>query len=185
VTWNAAPPAGQVGQYTVDGVARVADGSSVAARVLVRVTEPVEVNAARADGVTLTATYTEPGYSTDGLRNGDRADKAWSNWRSGPKNPSDTITVTLPAARDLTRVVTHFYQDGTNLSSAASLRVQAQAADGTWADASAEIPVGTEPAPVADVPVPATTGAVRIVYTAHPGGYMTISEIEVYAKAAA
>jgi hypothetical protein len=172
-----------VGSFVVTGVARVADGTGVPARVRVLVTEPVEVNAARTDGVTLTATYTEPGYSVDGLRNGDRADKAWSNWRSGPKNPTDTITVTLPAARDVTRVVTHFHQDGTNVSSAASLRVQVLTPDGTWADASAETPVPDVPAPVVDVPVPAGASAVRIVFTARPDGYMTISEIEVYAKA--
>lgn len=116
-----------------------------------RVTEAVEVNAAVSDGVTVTATCTEPGYSTAGLRNGNRADKAWSNWRSGAKNPTGTVTVTLPTARDLTRVVTWFYQDG--------------------------------PGPVVDVPVTAATSAVRIVYTARPNSYLTISELEVHVKA--
>ena len=41
-----------------------------------------------------------------GLRNGNLSEKAWSNWKPGnTKNPSDTITFTLPAARDLNRVV--------------------------------------------------------------------------------
>jgi len=136
-------------------------------------------------GVTVAATYTESGYSAAGLRNGNLTEKAWSNWRSGTKNPTDTITYTLPAARDLTRVVTHFYKDGTNISFPAGLRVQVRAtADGAWTDASAEVPVGSEGTPVVDVPVTATGPAaeVRVVMTARPGGYITASEIEVFAK---
>ena len=134
--------------------------------------------------VTVAATFTESGYSAAGLINGDTTDKAWSNWRSGTKNPSDTITYTLPAARDLTRVVTYFYKDGANISFPASLRVQVPTTEGTWADASAEVPVGSEGTPVADVPI-TTAGpvsAVRVVMTARPGGYITAGEIEVFAK---
>jgi len=81
-------------------------------------------------------------------------------------------------------VVTHFYKDGANLSFPAGLRIQARAADGTWADASVEVPVGTEGTPVVDVPI-TTAGpvsAVRVVMTARPAGYITASEIEVFAK---
>ena len=186
VTWQTpAPDAfGQAGVVTVAGTAQVVDGSTVKATALVRVTEPVQANVAVADGVSVAATYTESGYSAGGLRNGNRTEKAWSNWRSGTKNATDTITYTLPAARDLTRVVTHFYKDGTNISFPASLRIQARAADGTWADASPEVPVGAEGTPVVDVPI-TTAGpvsAVRVVMTARPAGYITASEIEVFAK---
>jgi hypothetical protein len=136
--------------------------------------------------VTVGATFTEDGYSPAGLRNGDLGDKAWSTWKPGTKNPSDTVTYTLPVAQDVTRVVTYFFRDGTNPSVAQSLRVQVRAADGSWADASGEvaIPWNTgDPAPVVDVPLSvAATDGVRVVMTARPGGYLTVSEIELYGK---
>ncbi|MER6714655.1 RICIN domain-containing protein [Streptomyces sp. NPDC000877] len=187
VTWDAAPAGAfdETGVVTLRGTARVPGGTTAAATARVQVTAPRETNAARDEGVTVGATYTESGYSAEGLRNGNTSEKAWSNWKSGTKNPSDTITLTLPEARDLTRVVTHFHRDGTNVSFAESLKVQVRGADGTWADASDTVPVGTEGTPVADVPVRASgpvTG-VRVVMTARPGGYITLGEIEVYAKA--
>jgi F5/8 type C domain/Bacterial Ig-like domain (group 4) len=186
VSWDP-PPAGafdQPGVVTLAGTATVAGGGTVPASVRVQVTAAVQRNAARDEAVTAEATFTESGYSPDRLRNGDLTDKAWSNWRPGTKNPSDTITFTLPAPRDLTRVVTYFFRDGANLSFAQSLRVQVLTASGDWADASGELPVGTEGSPVIDVPISApAASAVRVVMTARPGGYITLSEIEVFAKA--
>lgn len=186
VTWEPAPDGAfaSAGVTTLRGTARVVDGTGVPATVRVQVTEPGETNAARDEGVTMSATFTESGYSTAGLRNGVRTEKAWSNWKPGTtKNPSDTVTVELPAVRDVTRVVAYFYADGTNPSIPASLRVQARAADGQWADASAEVTIPADGTLVAEAPV--TTGptaAVRVVMTARPAGYLTASEIEVYAK---
>ncbi|MBW6440124.1 RICIN domain-containing protein [Actinoplanes hulinensis] len=184
VTWEV-PVLDRLGEFPVTGTATVADGTTLPATATVTVVEPIEVNAALDDGVTVSATYTESGYSAAGLRNGDRSEKAWSNWRSGTKNPSDTITVTLPAERDPTRVVTYFYRDGANLSFPASLRVQLLGADGVWSDASADIPVPTEGSPVVDIPVTSAgpVTAARIVMTARPSGYITVSEVEVNAKA--
>ncbi|MGW0710643.1 glycoside hydrolase [Streptomyces sp. NPDC002643] len=188
VTWDPAPDGAfdEIGTVTLTGTARIVDGSTIDATVEVEVTEPIETNVAPDQGVTVGATYTESGYSAERLRNGNTAEKAWSNWRSGTKNPSDTITFTLPKARDLTRVVTHFYRDGGNVSFPESLKVQVRAtADGTWSDASASVPVGTEGTPVIDVPL-TTTGPVtevRVVMTARQGGYITMAEVEVYAKA--
>ncbi|MFC7531871.1 RICIN domain-containing protein [Actinoplanes sp. GCM10030250] len=186
VSWET-PPAGtfdQVGDVIVRGTAHVADGSTRTATARVRVVQPVEVNAALDNGVAVTATYTESGYSPAALRNGNRTEKAWSNWRSGTKNPSDTITVALPAEKDPTRVVTWFHRDGTNVSFPQSLRIQTRDPAGTWSDASAEIPVGSEGTPVIDVPFNSgpVTG-VRVVMTARPSGYITASEVEVYVKA--
>ncbi|MEU6354802.1 RICIN domain-containing protein [Streptomyces sp. NPDC047072] len=184
VTWDAAPEYGTAGVVTLHGTARVVDGSTVDATVRVQVTEPAQTNIAPDPAVSVAATYTESGYSAEGLRNGNTTEKAWSNWRSGTKNPSDTITFTLPAARDLDRVVAHFYRDGSNTSFPASLKAQTRdASDGTWVDASDEITVGTEGTPVVDVPLRAgaATG-VRLVMTARPGGYLTMSEVEVYAR---
>jgi hypothetical protein len=170
----------------LDGTAEVIDGSTVDAFVRVQVTEPVEANVARDDGVVASATFTESGYSADRLRNGDTGEKAWSNWKPGDtKNPTDTVTFTLPTARDVSRVVTHFYRDGNNPSVAQSLRVEVRDADGVWVDASGEIDIewdGSGAAPVVDVPVSASSvDGVRVVMTARPAGYMTLSEIEVFA----
>ncbi len=180
VTWDPASRRGvrpRPESSTLPGVAAVVPGTTVAATVRVQVTDPVEANAALDAGVSATATFTESGYSPDRLRNGDRTDKGWSNWKPGTKNPSDTVTFALPSNRDLTRVVTYFYRDGDNASFPESLRVQVRAGDGTWVDASDDIPVGTEGSPVVDVPITsAATDAVRVLMTARPSGYLTASE---------
>ncbi|MEO6087883.1 MAG: glycoside hydrolase [Umezawaea sp.] len=185
VTWDR-PPAGafdRVGVTTLHGVAQVVGGSTVDATVRVRVSEPAEVNAALDGGVAVSATFTENGYSPDSLRNGNLTEKGWSNWKPGTtKNPTDTITVTLPAARDLTRIATHFHRDGDG-GIAKSLKVQVRNAEGTWVDASGDVGIAAEGAPVVDVPL--ATGpmtAVRVTMTARPAGYLTLGEIEVFAK---
>ncbi|WP_222851720.1 glycoside hydrolase [Phytoactinopolyspora mesophila] len=189
VTWSSAPEGAfdDVGVVILDGTAEVVDGSIVDATVRVQVTEPVQANAALDDGVVASATFTESGYSADRLRSGNTTEKAWSNWKSGDtKNPTDTITFELPTTRDVTRVVTHFYRDGNNPSVAESLRVEVRDDSGEWADASGEVEIDWDPsadAPVVDVDVDASTDAVRVVMTARPSGYMTLSEIEVFAAA--
>ncbi|WP_369030100.1 glycoside hydrolase [Streptomyces adonidis] len=187
VTWDPAPDGayGTTGVVTLHGTARIVGGGTADATVRVQVTEPVATNIAPDSDVSVAATFTESGYSAERLRNGDLSEKAWSNWKPGnTKNPSDTITFTLPKARDLSRVVAYFHRDGSNASFPESLKVQVQAADsGTWTDASDPVPVGTEGTPVIDVPLTAgpATG-VRVVMTARQGGYVTMSEVEVYAK---
>ncbi|AMW14875.1 hypothetical protein A4E84_38710 [Streptomyces qaidamensis] len=187
VTWEPASEGAfdDTGVVTLRGTARVPGGDTAAATVRVQVTAPRETDAGGEKGVTVGATYTESGYSAEGLRNGTTSEKAWSNWKSGTKNPADTITFTLPEARDVSRVVTHFHRDGANVSFAESLKVQVRGSDGTWSDASGQVAVGTEGTPVADVPVRAAGPAtgVRVVMTARPGGYITLGEIEVLAKA--
>lgn len=180
VTWDPAPPGAfdQAGVATLTGVARVVDGTALPATARVQVTAPAEANAALADGASVGATFTESGYSPAGLRNGVTAEKAWSNWKPGTQNPSETITVTLPRPADVARVVTHFYRDGAGGGGLAqSLRVQVRGAGGACADASGEVAVGTDGAPAVDVPVSAgaTTG-VCVVLTPRPGGYLTLGE---------
>lgn len=188
VAWEPAPEGAfaRAGVVTLRGTARVVDGGTVAATVRVQVTEPVETNLAPDPAVSVAATFTESGYSAERLRNGDTTEKAWSNWKPGStKNPSDTVTFTLPTARDLTRLVARFYRDGSSASFPASLKAQVRDSAGAWTDASDEIPVGTEGTPVVDVPLragPAT--GVRLVMTARAGGYMTMSEVEVYGRTA-
>ncbi|WP_234354791.1 glycoside hydrolase [Streptomyces sp. NRRL WC-3618] len=173
------------GTVTLRGVAGIVGGGTADATARVQVTAPVATDIAPDPDVSVAATFTESGYSAEGLRNGDLSEKAWSNWKPGnTKNASDTITFTLPKARDLSRVVAHFYRDGSSASFPESLKVQVRAADSDlWSDASDPVPVGTEGTPVIDVPL--TTGPVaevRVVMTARQGGYLTMSEIEVYAK---
>ena len=185
VGWDTSGAAyGSVGTVTLTGKATLPDGSTAPATVVVTVTEPVEANAALAPGTTATATFTEPGYSVQGIVNGVLSDKAWSNWRSGTQRPGDTLTVTLPTVRDVTRVVTRFYQDGGNVSYARTLHVEALVG-GSWTPVSSEVTVAASgpAAPVVSVPITSTrTTAVRVVMTA--SSYMTVSEVEVLAKAA-
>nr|WP_234390279.1 Ig-like domain-containing protein [Streptomyces sp. MMG1533] len=188
VTWDPVPDGAfdTAGVVTLRGVAQTVGGGTVDAAVRVQVTEATETNIASDEGVAVAATFTESGYSAERLRNGDLSEKAWSNWKPGnTKNPSDAITFTWPKERDLNRIVAHFHRDGNSASFPESLKVQVRAADdSTWVDASDAITVGTEGTPVVDVPLEAgpTTG-VRVVMTARPGGYITMSEIEVNAKA--
>jgi hypothetical protein len=183
VVWQA-PPAGAfdaVGVVTIAGRADAGPGRTLPATVRVQVTRPIEADA---PSTGVTATFTEPGYSPAGLRNGILTDKAWSNWQSGPKNAGDTLTVALAGPQAVTRVVTHFYRDGSD-SYARSLQVQARDARGGWADAGdpVTVPAGTATAPVVDVAAPATTDAIRVVLNAHPDRHMTVSEIQVFAAA--
>ncbi|WP_037677512.1 glycoside hydrolase [Streptomyces griseus] len=187
VTWSAAPDGAfdTTGVVTLRGVAHVVDGTAVDATVRVQVTEPAQTNVAPERDVSVDATFTENGYSAERLRNGDPSEKAWSNWKPGnTKNPSDTITFTLPTSRDLDRIVAHFYRDGSPASFPASLKAQVRATDGSWVDASDTVEVGTEGTPVVDVPLTArgATNGVRLVMTARQGGYITMGEIEVYAR---
>ncbi|GAB4000835.1 hypothetical protein GCM10029992_34190 [Glycomyces albus] len=192
VAWEE-PPEGafdDFGTVTLEGTATLVDGTELPATVKVEVTDPIEVNAATGDGVTLGATFTEPGYSTEGLVNGVLDDKAWSNWVSGDKRTEDTITVTLPEERDVTRVVSYFWSDGGRPSYADTLQVQYLDADGEWQNAGepVDVPPDTDAVPVIDVEVDAATSAVRVAMTADSddiAGWIILSEIEVYAKAPA
>jgi O-glycosyl hydrolase len=187
VTWDRAPDGtfDRAGVVTLHGIALVHGGSTVDATARVQVTEPAQVNAALDKGVAVEATFTESGYSAENLRNGNLAEKGWSNWKPGTtKNPKETITFTLPAPRDLTRIVTHFHRDGGSAAGIAkSLKAQVRKADGAWVDASGDVEVGAEGAPVVDVPLAAgPVNAVRLTMTARPAGYLTLGEIEVFAK---
>ncbi|WP_265520447.1 Ig-like domain-containing protein [Oerskovia flava] len=190
VTWDDAPAGAfdEVGVVELTGTADagVLDGepTTLPAVVRVQVTEATSANGALATGTTTAATFTEPGYSVTGVVNGVLTDKAWSNWVSGTKRANDTLTVTLPAERDVTGVVTHFWKDGSSASWAQSVRAQALV-DGTWTDVGEPVAVDaptTGPAPAVTVPVDVRTSAVRVVLTARDNTHMVVSEIEVLAK---
>lgn len=189
VAWDDTPADAfdQTGVVELHGLADAGDGRTLPATVRVQVTEPVEENAAQAAGTVISASYTESGYGTSGLTNGVLTDKAWSNWRSGTKDPSDTLTVTLPAQRTVTGVRAYWYKDGSADSWPLTVTVQTRAADGSWVDVGppVSLPGGTAAAPITTVPVPATvTNGVRLLMTARPnGGYIQASELQVLASA--
>ena len=81
-------------------------------------------------------------------------------------------------------MTTPLYQDGGNVSYARTLHVEALVGS-TWTPGSSEVTVAASgpAAPVVTVPItPTRTSAVRVVMTA--ASYMTVSEVEVLAKAA-
>ncbi|MEL7978016.1 RICIN domain-containing protein [Isoptericola sp. F-RaC21] len=180
-TW-ADVPAGafdEVGVVELTGAADDGAGGTLPATVRVLVTEPGEANAALAEGTTASATYTEPDYPASRVIDGDTGDKGWSNWRSDAKNAEDTLTVTLPSARDVTGVVTRFFRDGSHRSWATGVAVEARV-DGAWqAVGEATTDDGTL---VADVPADVRADAVRVVMTAHEDTHLVVSEVEVLAK---
>ncbi len=184
VTWDAAPEGAfaEAGVVTLTGTANVGDGTTLPATVRVQVTEPGTANAADDDGASISATFTEPGYSTAGLRNGDLRDKAWSNWRSGTKNASDTLTAQLAEPAVVSGAVVHFYRDGGHLSFAESVQVQTRNSAGQWVNAGGPVAVdpNQQPAPSVKVSFDAvTTDGVRVVLKARANTHMTVSEFEV------
>ena len=188
VTWDAAADGAfaEAGVVTLTGTADVGDGTTLPATVRVQVTEPGSANTAVNDGVSISATFTEPGYSTAGLRNGDLRDKAWSNWKSSSKNVSDTLTAQLPAPETVSGVVVHFYRDGGHLSFAESVQVQTLNDAGEWANAGGPVSVdpNQQPAPSVEVPFDGVlTDSVRVILTARNNTHMTVSEFEVLTKA--
>ncbi|MFE5838959.1 Ig-like domain-containing protein [Arthrobacter sp. NPDC056493] len=185
VVWDAAGPFTQTGVAMVSGTADAADGRTLPATVRVQVTAGTADNVADDPGTAFSATFTEPGYGTAGLGNGNLTDKAWSNWKSGTKNTTDTLSVALASQKTVTGVKVHFYRDGSTDSYAQSLQVQTKAADGTWKNAGAAVQVpGGSPAPVVTVPVAGVdTKDVRVVLTARPNTHMTVSEVQVLAQA--
>jgi hypothetical protein len=185
VIWEEAGPFTEPGVVSVAGTADAADGRRLPATVRVQVTEGAADNVADDPGAAFSATFTEPGYGTAGLGNGAFTDKAWSNWKSGTKNTTDTLAVALADQKTVTGVKVHFYRDGSTDSYAQSLQVQTKAADGTWKDAGTPVQVpGGSPAPVVSVPVAnVDTEDARVVLTARPNTHMVVSEVQVLAVA--
>jgi len=186
VVWDDAPAGAfdAVGVVELTGTADAGAGATLPATVRVQVTEADSANGALAAGTTASATFTEPGYSVGGVVNGNLTDKAWSNWVSSAKRASDTLTVTLPADRDVTGVVTRFWKDGSSASWARSVQLQALV-DGTWTDVGAPVTVDASPdgpAPAVEILGDVRTSSVRVVLTARENTHMVVSEIEVLAK---
>ncbi|MDP9792331.1 O-glycosyl hydrolase [Catenuloplanes nepalensis] len=178
VTWGPVPPLTTIGVTEARGTARLADGRTVPATVRIQVTAPVP---AAVTGVSVAASFTEGGYSTAGLTNGVTTDKAWSNWRSTGRTPSETLTATLPSARDVTGVVVHHYRDSASGGGVArSVRAGVPGPDGTCTGG----PEVAVDGATTTVPLPGgPADTICVVLTTAPNGYLTVAELEVLAKA--
>jgi O-glycosyl hydrolase len=183
------------GSVTVDGEADPGDGAqALPARLTVIVTEASQRNVAGSS--TVTATFTEPGYSPARTVDGVPGDKAWSNWKSGTKNAQDTLTYTLARPETLQRMDVQFFKDGGSATWPVRLLVEVRAPDGDWT-ALPEIDVADPPSgPAPTVSVDLTTApganaagvradAVRFTMTAQASTHLIVSETEILAQAAA
>ncbi|WP_353808859.1 glycoside hydrolase [Agromyces sp. SYSU T00194] len=177
----------QVGQVSVPGTA-TADGDELDALLTVLVTEGTLRNFAPDAGVTASASYAEPGYPVDRTRNGVLGDKGWSNWRSGTKEATSTLTYEF-AARDVEQVSVQFYRDGTT-SWAQTMRFELRGPDGTWNPVPGwetaqpvESPASGAPTVVAEFPATAATG-IRVVMDAYPATHLIVSEVQLYESVA-
>ncbi|GAB7192080.1 hypothetical protein NUM3379_27890 [Kineococcus sp. NUM-3379] len=182
VVWDAAPQGSfsKVGVVTLTGTADAGDGRRLPATVRVQVTEGGEQLIPSAS-LKASATFTERGYDVAALLNGNLKDKGWSTWKASDRNPSDTVTLDLAQAQPVKRVVGTFYRDGEG-SWPTSVRVETRDASGAWvARGTQALPDASATGPVVDIAFPpVTTNAVRLVMTARPSGYITMSEIQVY-----
>jgi hypothetical protein len=169
----------RTGIVTVSGTATIVPGQTLPASVRVQVTEPSE---GLLDGITVGASYTEPGYSTAGLTNGNLTDKAWSNWKGSGRNPVETLTATLPAGASASRAVLHFYRDNSSGGGiAATVQAGTPLTGGGCQVTGSPVAVTST---VVDIPLaPGSAGAVCLQLTPTPDGYLTVAELQVYAKA--
>ncbi len=180
-----------VGSFRVTGTAASAldRGAGIAATLTVFVTAGEPVNVAP-DSTTRSATFTEPGYSIDGTVNRDLTDKAWSNWRSGAANSSDTLTYTWSDPQPLESVVLTAFRDGAApswptevaVSYVDALTGQRVTTAGVAVEAGGSSPVAT-----VDLSVdghPALTSSIDVQMTAAPDQWMTISEVQAFSRRA-
>ncbi|HEY0215084.1 MAG TPA: glycoside hydrolase, partial [Cellulomonas sp.] len=180
-----------LGVVTVPGSATSndPDASALPATLSVVVTARTTSNIATLTGTTAAATFTESAsYSVDRTRNGDRADKGWSNWRSGTKNTSDTLTYTFADEATLDAAAVYFYKDGASATWAQSLSVQYLDGSGTWQPVPGyESAVAVESPPDGSAPVvtvdlaDVAAHALRFVLDAQPNTHLVVSEVEIEA----
>ena len=182
--------------FATQGVVRVTgaavsnepDAEPVAATLHVVVTARSSANIVPLPTTTASATFTEPGYSIESTRNGDRTDKAWSNW-VGTARAGDTLTYTFPQTQVADAAV-YFYVDGWHRSWASEVAVERQTADGTWVPVDGSPITVAEPgdgaAPVVTLDLGGVTATgLRFALTPNPGVHMIVSEVEIGAVAPA
>jgi len=174
------------GVVAVPGTVAAADtGTSDVAAVL----HVIVTAAGTTQNVALTstpsATFTESSsYAATRTINGDRTDKGWSNWRSGTKNTSDTLTYVLKDEGILDEARIYFYKDGSSLTWPTTITTQYRDADtGAWTTLPTTTTLTdstTDPAPVATIDLGGVAAdAVRFVLAARPATHMIVSETEI------
>jgi O-glycosyl hydrolase len=182
-------------QFAEFGVVRIAgiataDGAELPAQLAVLVTEGTLRNFNPNPGSTASASSTESGYPADRTRNGNIADKGWSNWVPSNKPAQSTLTYQFAADHEVERVAVHFYRDGTN-SWAQTMQVEVRGANGVWAPAPgwetaqpiASPADGSAPVVVAEF-APITATGVRVVMNAYANTHLIVSEVEIFESAA-
>ncbi|HLS62960.1 MAG TPA: glycoside hydrolase [Ruania sp.] len=194
VTWDfsvlTAEDLAAPGVLTVPGTALSNEpGEELDATLSVIVTEPVPVNVAPLESTTVSATFVEPGYTAEDTRNEVLDDKAWSNWKSGEKNASDTLTYELGETEVLDSATVYFYRDGSHTSWAEAIAFEYRDTDGQWLP----VPGYDEPQPVTapeDGSAPVVTAdlseveestGLRVVMDAMEDTHMIVSEVEIMA----
>ncbi len=164
------------GHYPVTGTISAADtGSKEITAKLAVIVAPADGSINIATQSTASASFTEPGYSVAGTINGNLADKAWSNWRSGTKNATDTLTYTFPSAQLVSGAGQVFYRDGSSLSWPVSVTVQVRTpGTQTWVSVGSAANIN-DPEFGVDFDT-VYTDAVRFVMTARDNTHMVVSE---------
>lgn len=178
-----------VGVVHVTGVA-TADGVELPAQLAVLVTEGTLRNFNPQPGTIASASSAEGGYPAERTRNGNTADKGWSNWVSSNKPAQSTLTYAFSTTREVERVAVHFYRDGTN-SWAQTMKIEVRGTNGVWTAVSGWEtfqPVvspagGAAPVVVADFAAITATG-VRVVMNAYANTHLIVSEVELFESAA-
>ncbi|WP_111767035.1 glycoside hydrolase [Nakamurella deserti] len=189
VTWDFTPVTdaalAQPGVVLVPGTAasNTTGAPGLPATLRVVVTAPTTSNTATAPTTTASATYTENGYPVDRTRNGDLTDKGWSNWLSGTKRTTDTLTY-LFGEQLLSDAVMTFFRDGGS-SWAATVRAEYRTPAGQWTATGGTVTtvVPTDgAAPTATLPLGGVRATgVRFVLTATPNTHMVVSETQINA----
>ncbi len=132
---------------------------------------------------TPSASFTEStSYAVTRTINGDRGDKGWSNWKSGTKNETDTLTYTLaqPALLDEARI--YFWKDGSSATWPTTVTTQYRdLATNQWTSLPAPVELPEqETAPTATIDLSGVSAsAVRFVLTARPATHLIVAETEI------
>jgi hypothetical protein len=183
VTWDWSGVAdasfAETGTVTVPGTVEI-EGGTLPATLAVIVTEATERNVAPDSAAS--ATFTEsPSYGIERTINGVTGDKGWSNWRSGTKNTTDTLSYALAERTQVRHASVQFYRDG-GATWPQRLRVEHRLTGGEWSTGSwVDVPAQDAGAPLIDVPLGnVDADEVRVVMEARPATHIVVSEVQIF-----
>jgi O-glycosyl hydrolase len=183
VTWDWSGVAdasfAETGTVSVPGTVAI-EGGTLPATLAVIVTEATERNVAPDSAAS--ATFTEsPSYGVERTINGVTGDKGWSNWRSGTKNTTDTLSYDLAERTQVRHASVQFYRDG-GATWPQRLRVEHRLTGGEWSTGSwVDVPAQDAGAPLIDVPLgDVDADEVRVVMEARPATHIVVSEVQIF-----